>query len=386
MTKRVHEPLIHLTRRLNVDPKYAWGVRIAMFVAALLTCAIISVLMVQELSFGNFFAFFFKGALGTKELAWQFFRDMAIMLLLALAVTPCFIMRYWNIGGEGQTMAGALGSALIVWQLTGKVDTGWMILICLLVSIGFAITVAVIPALLKAKWNTNETLLTLMFNYIVLIVGHYLVHRATRGEKSVLLFPDLKFGSIAGNEYLLIILIAIVATIFMAVYLKYSKHGYELKVAGESPNTARYVGIHNKAVIIRTLVLCGAIGGLVGFLLVCANAHSFTSDDIAKSTLGGKAFTAVLVSWLGHFNPLAMALTSFLVVLVTRGATNIGTERALGTNYPAMMTGIFLFFIIATEFFVNFKVSFRHKQEIAREPDDLPDVPTPPAEQAGKTA
>ena len=149
-----------------------------------------------------------------------------------------------------------------------------------------------------------------------------------------------------------IILVAIV-TIFMIVYLKYSKHGYELAVVGESEKTARYIGINTKKVIIRTLILCGAICGLIGFLLVSATNHSISS----VSTVGGKGFTGVLISWLGHFNPLAMLLCSFLVVFITRGSTQVSTYARLGASYPDMMTGIFFFFIVATEFFINYKIS-----------------------------
>jgi simple sugar transport system permease protein len=142
----------------------------------------------------------------------------------------------------------------------------------------------------------------------------------------------------------------------MYIYLKNNKHGYEIAVVGESEKTARYIGINTKKVIIRTLVLCGTICGLIGFMLVSATNHSISS----VSTVGGKGFTGVLISWLGHFNPLAMLLCSFLVVFITRGATQVSTYARLGASYPNMMTGIFFFFIIASEFFINYRIVPTH--------------------------
>jgi simple sugar transport system permease protein len=146
-----------------------------------------------------------------------------------------------------------------------------------------------------------------------------------------------------------------VLTVLVAVYLKYSKHGYEISVVGESPNTAKYVGINTKAVIIRTLVLCGALCGIAGFLLVSATNHSLTST----STVGGRGFTGVLISWLGQFNPFFMALMPFLVVFIERGSKAFGNYTQLGSFYANVMTGIFFFVIIAVEFFVNYKFIFR---------------------------
>ncbi len=375
MTKQKHakEPLMHLTRRLNFSPKYAWAIRIGAFVLSILVCAIVTTILSPKANVGFFFRYLFTGTFGTTRLIWALFRDLAILLLLALAVTPCFKMRYWNIGGEGQALMGCLGAAVIVSQLYGKMATPLVLIIALVVAIGFGAVWAVIPALFKAKWNTNETLLTLMFNYIAGCLGAFFVKKADPNTTGSLSFLDSigNAGNIGSNQFILIIIIATVITTLMAVYLKYSKHGYEITVVGESPNTARYVGIHNKKVIIRTLVLCGVLCGIVGFMMVCFKDHSFKAESATDTTVGGLGFTAVLISWLAHFNPLAMVLTSFLVVFITRGAKNVGDYARLGANYPSMMVGIFFFFIIATEFFINFKISFRQKGELPKEPDDL---------------
>ncbi len=354
MTKTVREPLFHLVKRTDSNPQRAWLIRIAAFVISVLLCAIVTVAATKE-SMGFFFKHFFQGIFGSGMQIWDALRETAILLLLALAVTPCFKMKFWNIGGEGQVLMGALGCAVITYFLGGKVDNAGAIILAFIVSLAFGMAWAVIPALFKAKWNTNETLLTLMMNYIATCLVSYFIKSVKPNGTGELSFTQGVVPPIANNEYILTILIVVVITVLMAIYLKYSKHGYELTVVGESPNTARYIGINSKKVIIRTLLLCGMLCGIAGFILVSVKNYSINS-----STVNGRGFTAVLVSWLAHFNPLAMALTAFLVVFITNGSSEVGTYGRLGTSYPSVMTGIFFLCIIATEFFINYKVVLKH--------------------------
>lgn len=355
MAKTVREPLLHLVKRTDSNPKRAWLIRIAAFVGSILLCAIVTVGVTGE-GFGFFFKYFFKGIFGSELQIWNLLRETAILLLLALAVTPCFKMKFWNIGGEGQVLMGALGCAVITYYLGGKVNDAGTIILAFLVSLLFGMAWSVIPALFKAKWNTNETLLTLMMNYIATCLVNYFIKKVKPNGTGDLFFTEGVTPAIAGNEYILTLIIVAVITAIIAIYLKYSKHGYELTVVGESPNTARYIGINSKKVIIRTLILCGLICGIAGFLLVSVKNHSIHGS----STVNGRGFTAVLISWLAHFNPLAMLLTSFLVVFITNGANEVGAYGRLGTSYPSVMTGIFFLCIIATEFFINYKVVFKY--------------------------
>ena len=178
-----------------------------------------------------------------------------------------------------------------------------------------------------------------------------------RSGTGTLTFTKGVVGSIGDNEFILKIIIAAVITILMYVYLRFSKHGYELTVVGESENTARYIGINSKKVIIRTLILCGIIAGITGFLLVSATNLDLNS----KYTVNGRGFTGVLISWLAKFNPFAMVLTSFLVVFVQKGAAEVSTYARLGASFPSMLAGVFFFFIIASEFFINYKIMFNKK-------------------------
>jgi len=141
----------------------------------------------------------------------------------------------------------------------------------------------------------------------------------------------------------------------MYIYLKYSKHGYEISVVGESERTARYVGIKVEKVILRTMLLSGAICGLVGLVLVAGVNHT-----LATSLAGGRGFTAVMVSWMSQFNPFTMILTSLLLVFLGRGAGEIATAYSLNTSFSEILTGIIIFFLIGCEFFIRYKLSFRN--------------------------
>ena len=153
--------------------------------------------------------------------------------------------------------------------------------------------------------------------------------------------------------------------VLVYVYLSRSKQGYEIAVVGESQNTARYIGIDVKKVIVRTMVFTGAICGIAGMLLVAGTDHT-----ISINTVDGRGFTAIMVSWLAKFNPIVMALTSFLIVFLERGAGEIATAFRLNESVADILTGIILFFIIGSEFFVSYKVNFRRAHKEAKIKND----------------
>ena len=140
----------------------------------------------------------------------------------------------------------------------------------------------------------------------------------------------------------------------MYIYLNYSKHGYEIAVVGESQRTASYAGIKVERVIVRTMILSGAICGLIGLLLTAGTDHTLTTTIV-----GGRGFTAVMVSWMAKFNPVVMIFTSFLLVFLERGAGEISTAFGLNHSFSDILTGIILFFIIGSEFFITYQLSFR---------------------------
>ena len=358
----VHESLFHLTKRTDVNPVRAMLIRLAAIVLGMVVCGLTAFLLIDKLhdnpgKIGDFYACFIKGSFASERKLWKFLKNMAILQCISLAVTPAFRMRFWNIGAEGQTLMGVLGAITVAFYFGGKLPEWQLLILMFLAALIYGAVWAVIPALFKAKWNTNETLFTLMMNYVATyVVSYFLVIWVPSGSSTL---GKLKYGKLPvlpfGNQYLLIILIVLALTIGLYIYLKYSKQGYEISVVGESMRTAQYSGINVRKVIIRTMVVSGVLCGLSGFLIGAGLDQSVTTESV-----GGQGFTAIIVSWLANFNPLVMIVTSGLISFLNSGAAQISQDFNVSGALPDVIVGIILFFIIGCEFFIHYKVVFRH--------------------------
>ena len=354
------EPLFHISRR-EAQPWYkAWAVRGCALIMAMIFCALITTL-VTRLNPVDVLTTVFQASFSTPRRIWVLLQNLAMLLSVSLAVIPAFRMRFWNLGGEGQMLAGGLATTACMICLREFLPN-WAVITCMVVSSLLAGAVwGLIPAIFKAKWNTNETLFTLMMNYVAIQLVSYfiIVWEVPKGAGKIgIINQSTQIGwlpSLAGQKYLLNILIVATLTILMYIYLRYSKHGYEISVVGESENTARYVGIKVDRIIIRTMLFSGALCGLTGMLLVGGTDHTLTT-----TITGGRGFTAVMVAWLAKFNPVWMIGTSFLLVFLEKGAGEISTSYGLNQSFSDILTGIILFFIIGSEFFINYRMSFRH--------------------------
>ena len=359
MTEKHHEPLIRISKRAALPWYMSWLIRGAALLLALIVGSIVTVLVTGENPL-SLYATMYAGSFSSARRTWLLFQNIAILLSVSLAVTPAFRMRFWNIGAEGQMLAGCLATTACMICLAGKLPN-WLIIVCMVLSSLLAGAIwGGIPAFFKARWNTNETLFTLMMNYVATqLVAFYIVWRVPKGTGILgIVNADTEAGwlpILGGQRYLLNILAVAVVTALVYVYLKYSKHGYEIAVVGESERTARYVGIKVDRIIIRTMLISGALCGLTGMLLVGGTEHTLTTTITAS-----RGFTAVMVSWLAKFNPIWMIFTSFLIVFLQRGANEVSTVFGLDQSFSDILTGIILFFIIGSEFFISYRISFRH--------------------------
>lgn len=356
------EPLAYISKRDNVPLSSRILVRAVAIVIALIVCGIVTKVLTSDDPI-SIYKTIVHGAFGRGRLLVTV-HDIAILLCVSLAVTPAFRMRFWNIGAEGQVLIGCLATAVCMFSLGGRVADWQLMIIMTVAAILSGMLWGVIPAIFKAQWNTNETLFTLMMNYVAIQLVEYFLKIADKSGSNVV-GPDLLshgwLPDIFGVKYLLNIIIVAVITVLMYIYLKYSKHGYEISVVGESENTARYIGINVKKVIIRTMLISGAICGVAGLLLVGGSSHSIDSNLV-----GGRGFTAIMVSWLGKFNPITMILTTFLLVFLGRGADEVTSKFGLNGDFSDILTGIILFFIIGCEFFINYKINFSHRKKEAK--------------------
>ena len=353
-----HEPLFHIVKRSNVSMKKAIAVRAIAIVVALLVAGLF-IFIITKRNPIEIYKQMFLGVFGSAHRITKALKSLAILLCISLAVTPAFKMKFWNCGAEGQALIGGLACAASMFYLSGSVPKWLLVIVMIVTSILAGAIWAVIPALFKAKWNTNETLFTLMMNYVATSIVAFFI-KCWAKDGSGILRPMTQYGlpQIANTDYLLSVIVVALLTVAIYIYMKYSKHGYEIAVVGESENTARYIGINVKNVIIRTMLLSGAICGLCGLLLVGG-----IDKTISTETVGGQGFTAIMVSWLGKFNPIFMILTSFLIVFLQVGTKQVSTSFRIDTSLADITTAIILFFIIGCEFFINYELRFRKKEK-----------------------
>ena len=310
MNNSMKTPLIRLAKREGMDKRTVWAIRVGSILLALLLGAL--VIAISGVNPFKAYGTIITGALGKKTAIRQTVKIAVPLLGCALAIAPCFKMRFWNIGAEGQITAGAIAASYFALYWVGKVPSAVLLLI-----MGAAGAVAggiwaLIPAFFKARWNTNETLFTLMMNYIIIGVVRW---------------------------------------------LQGTKHGYEIAVIGDSLNTARYAGMNVGHVMMRTMFLSGAISGLVGFI-VASGANNTLYDGVAN----GVGFTSITVAWLSQLNAFAMIVISALLAILEKGAETLQTAMQVPTSISDIVTGILLFCMLGCEFFINYRMIFRRKQ------------------------
>ena len=355
---KVHTPLFHIAKREAMPWHFGVMVRAIAIIAALITAGVLVAALTGKNPIQVYITMF-EGVFGHADRIWNMGQKVGVLLGISLAITPAYKMKFWNCGAEGQVIIGGLATICVMVFLGGKIPTPLLLVVMLFASILAGVIWAVIPAIFKAIWNTNETLFTLMMNYVAIqLVAYFLKLVAKDGSGVLSPLPQYGLPVIGGKAFLLNIIIVAAITVAIYVYLKSSKQGYEISVVGESENTAKYIGINVKKVIIRTLVVSGAICGIMGLIIVGGTDHTINTEVV-----GGRGFTAIMVSWLAKFNPIFMVLTSFLIVFLEIGSTQLNTVFGISSSISKIITGIILFFIIGCEFFLRYKIVFNKSRK-----------------------
>ncbi len=353
---------MHISKRDGISLGKSISIRATAIFSSLVIAAIV-IYAIVKLNPINVYISMFEGSFMTEKRVWYLLRDMMILTCIAIGLAPAFKMRFWNIGAEGQMLVGAIATTFFMRNYAETLPS-WALFLCMI--LGALICGAIwglIPSFFKAKWNTNETLFTLMMNYIAIQLTSFCVAKWENpfGSNTVgIVNGDSRAGWI-GNmlsdgynaDYLWTVLIVLALAVLMWAYLRYSKQGFEIAVVGDSVNTAKYAGIRVNRVYVRTMAISGAVCGFAGFLAVSAVSHT-----ISITTAGGRGFTAIIVAWMAKMNPFIMILISALITFLNKGAIQIATDFQLNEYASEIITGIVLFFILGSEFFINYKVNF----------------------------
>lgn len=349
--KRSAGPFLHVVKRAGMDRRRMFLYRVAAVALALCTGG----LFLLAIGFNPFqvYATMVGGAVGSQMSLRETVKIAIPLLIASLGVTLAFKMRFWNIGGEGQISIGAVAATFFA------INCAYLPQPLLLVLMAVAGILAgglwgCVPAFFKAKFGTNETLFTLMMNYVAVYIIQSLREGPWRDARSA--FPKVamfeksaRMPSVLGVHAGWIIALLLVALVF--VYLRHTKQGYELTVVGENENTARYAGMNVKKIILRTMFLSAGICGLAG-MLQASGADKTLTDTIA----GGVGFTAIIISWLARLQPVGILIVSALFACLEKGSGTIQSIYNISPSTADVLQGIILFFVLGCEFFLNYRV------------------------------
>ena len=353
--------LPHIVQRGDIKPVTGWmfralGVLFALFCGGVFLAA---------LGYHPFrvYGTMLEGALGSPGMQRETIKLAIPLVLSSLAVLLAFKMRFWNIGAEGQICAGAVAASYFAYFHADL--PSWLLLpLMALGAIMFGGLWGLIPAWFKTRFGTNETLFTLMLNYIMLYFITYLREgpwrdpgggfAATPRFPMQARLPEAYFPFVGPVHIGWIVMF--VAVILMFVYLRYTKQGYEITVVGENEKTARYAGMPVKRIVLRTMFISAGIAGLVGMLQVSGSDRQLT-DSVA----GGRGFTAVSIAWLARLSPFGSLIVAFLFSIMQKGSSMMQTEYRIPASMSDILQGIILFCVLGAEFFLKYRIVRRLK-------------------------
>jgi simple sugar transport system permease protein len=294
-----------------------------------------------------------SGSLGSAYRFRETINKAIPLCVLSLGTAAAFRMKFWNIGQEGQFYLGAYGSALAAFAFP-NLPAPLLLPIMLIMGMVFGGFWALIPAILKMKFSTNETLVTLMLNYIAIKWISFLQYVAWK-DPTALGFPKISpFSANAVLPRLFNIHIGWVISLCLAlllyILLKKTKFGYEIDVIGESEATARYAGMNVFRISVLAIALSGGLCGIAGMMQASAIERSL-SDQLS----GGLGFTSVIVAWLARLEPGWIIIMAFLFSLLIQGGNFLQSSLQIPASISQVLQGIIIFFVLGSEFFIRYR-------------------------------
>lgn len=346
---------IHVVKRGNISRGQMAAYRVLAIALALLTGGIFILAMGHNPL--SVYGTMITGSLGSQMVLRETVKQAVPLLISALGITLAFRMHFWNIGAEGQICFGA--TCATYFALNYSYLPQWLLLAIMFLAgaIGGGLF-GLVPAYFKARFDTNETLFTLMLNYVALYFIQYLRDGPWKSPEAMgfnfiaTFEKSAQLPKVAGVHIGWIFALALVALVY--VYLNYTKHGYEISVVGGNSRTARYAGMNNKLIIMRTMFISAAICGVAGMIQVAGPDRTLT-DSVA----GGVGFTAIIIAYLGQLNPLAILLVTTLFSILEKGSGTVQSTYNISTAAADVLQGILLFFVLGSEFFFKYRIVLR---------------------------
>lgn len=365
---KVKEPLVRVVKRDRIHPL----LKVAFYLLAILLALTVGGVLLFAIGVNPLVLYkdmFTIGMLDSR-FAYKSIEGLLTMfiplLITSLALSLSFKMRFWNIGGEGQFIIGALAAATVALKFGNTMPSFSLLVLMFLASMLCAGLYGGIVALLNVRFRTNETLLTLMLNYIALYLlrffgetqapwNFYLSDESVRPVfqkfPEAAFMPTISIGKFSLNVSFIFAILICVGVYF---YLKKTKHGYEISVVGDSTNTARYAGMNVPKIIVRTMFLSAALIGLAGGFYVSG------AKVLSTSVTNNVGWTGIIVAWLAKLNTFAVFGVALLISIMQYGVQAASTQfPIIDSNFADLLQGIILFFVLAADFFIRFKLVFR---------------------------
>lgn len=350
--------MFRIIKKSEINSKDSLKIRAAAIILALFVSAIF--LAALELNPISVYQGMVQGAFGSTYSFKETIIKAIPLLITALGISVAFKMQFWNIGGEGQILMGAFLSAFFAFNFPNLPKVILLLIMIIAGVIGGALW-AFVPAFFKSKWGTNETIVTLMMNYVALKWITYLQYGPWR-DKASMGFPRMPLytdNAILPNFLGINIgwIFALLLVIGMYIFMNKTKKGYEIAVLGESEKTAHYAGVNIKKTIIIAMLLSGGLCGLAG--MIQASAVSYT---LSVEVSGGVGFTAIIVAWLGNLSAPVTAIVSILFAALLEGGAYIQTAFGTPSSTALILQSMILFFVLGSEFFVRYKIIMKNSK------------------------
>lgn len=313
------------------------------------------ILIIFGLNPFNIFKEIIAGSVGTSLRIRQTLVKAIPLVIASMGIIVAFKMKFWNIGAEGQITMGALGASWVALNLSDSLPQPVMLLLMIIAAAVCGGIWAFIPAIFKAKMGTNETIFTLMMNYVAIKFVTYLQYGpwmdpAANGFPRIAKFSENAILPSLGGVHIGWIL-AIILTAFVYVFIRHTKTGYEVAVVGESLETARYAGMNISKVIIISMLISGGLCGIVGMVQASA---------IEKTLVAGIAnnygFTAIITAWLAKLNPISTLVVCVVFAMLIQGGEYIQIALGVPSSVSDIVQGLVLFFVLGSEFFMRYRV------------------------------
>lgn len=285
------------------------------------------------------------------------------LILIALGLAVGFRAKLFNIGAEGQLTMGAIFGGGIAILFHNQIGFWIMPLMIVMGAIGGAVW-GLIPALLKTHFNAEETLTTLMMNYIAVFILLYLVNGPWRDPDGMNFPQSVMFGESTTLSYLIegtrinsSIFLTIFAVIIFWFFIRKSLTAFKLEVSGQAPLAAKYAGFSSSKAVWLSLGISGFMAGIAG---ICEVAGPI--GQLNPNISPGYGYAAIIVAYLGRLNPLGIVLSGFLIALIYLGGEMAQMQLQLPVAITGIFQGLLLFFLLASDALIENRYRFAKKK------------------------